>query len=80
MKMNDTLYSILKWGCIIFLPALASLILGLSALYHWEWGEVVYKTILLVDTFLGALIGVAACNYNESKDYEVVEDEEDIEE
>ena len=62
--LPDNLYRFLKWTCIIFLPAVNTLIFSLSSILQWGWGEVAVGVITAVDTFLGALIGVSTLDYN----------------
>lgn len=62
-KLNDGLYFWLKWLCIIVLPALASLIVGLSKIWHFEAvGTSISQTITLIATFLGTILCIS--NYN----------------
>lgn len=64
MIIPDKLYNILKWLCLIFAPALITLISTLFALYHIEGAEIVCGTIAAVATFVGALIGISSVAYN----------------
>ena len=62
-KLNDGLYFWLKWICIIVLPALASLIVGLSKIWEFEaLGTSISQTITLIATFLGTILCIS--NYN----------------
>ena len=62
MKLPNKVYDILKWICLIFAPALITLISTLFALYHIEGAEVVCGTIAAIGTFIGALIGISSIN------------------
>lgn len=64
MIIPDKIYNILKWLCLIFAPALITLISTLFALYHIEGAEIVCGTIAAVATFVGALIGISSVAYN----------------
>lgn len=68
--LPSKLYDWLKWVCVILLPATATLVFSLSAIFHWEWGEIAVGVITAVDTFLGALIGVSTAQYNKNKENE----------
>lgn len=64
MIIPDKIYNILKWLCLIFAPALITLISTLFALYHIEGAEIVCGTIAAIATFIGALIGISSVAYN----------------
>ncbi len=64
MIIPDKIYNILKWLCVIFVPALITLISTLFALYHIEGAEIVCGTIAAIATFIGALIGISSKAYN----------------
>lgn len=67
MKLNNTLYDILKWICLIVLPAIGTLYYALAGIWGFPFGEQVVGTITAVDTFLGALIGISTINYNKEE-------------
>lgn len=64
---NSKIYDVLKWIALIFLPALGALYFGLSQIWGLPYGEEIVGTITLIDTFLGALIGISNINYNKGK-------------
>ena len=64
MIKNSKIYDILKWIALVFLPALGALYFGLSQIWGLPYGEQIVGTITLIDTFLGALIGISNINYN----------------
>lgn len=67
--MNDKLYDILKWVAILFLPALAILIKTVFAIWQIPLGDQISATIIALQVFLGAILGVSSLNYNkEQKD------------
>lgn len=67
MIIPDKIYNVLKWLCLIFAPALITLISTLFALYHIEGAEIVCGTIAAIATFIGALIGISSKAYNNKK-------------
>lgn len=67
MKLSNKLYDILKWIALVVFPALSALYLGLSGIWGFPYGEQVSGTIALVDTFLGALLGISSAQYNKSR-------------
>ena len=76
MKMNDKLYSVLKWLCIIALPAIASFYYMIAEIWKLPYSDEVPRTITGIATLIGALIGVSALSYNENKTIEMNIDEE----
>lgn len=67
MKLNDKIYKVFKWGLIIFIPALITLIGTLGQIYEFDTEKIVL-TISAVSTFLGVITGIS--NYNYTKGVE----------
>lgn len=63
MKLSNNVYNILKWACLIAVPAVITLISTLGTIYGWDTTAIT-ATIGAVATFIGALIGVSNANYN----------------
>ena len=66
MIKNDKVYDILKWVAQIVLPALGTMYAGLAGIWGFPYGEEVMATILTIDTFLGAILGISNSNYKKS--------------
>ncbi len=66
--MSNKTYDILKWIALVLLPALATLYIGLSKFWSLPYPEEISGTIMLVDTFLGALLGISSVQYAKEKD------------
>ena len=64
MKLNDKVYDILKWVAMIVIPALATAYVGLAGIWGWPFANEVAKTAAVVDTLLGALLGISTAQYN----------------
>lgn len=64
MKLSNKVYDILKWVALILLPAVGALYFGLSQIWGFPYGEEIVGTISIIDTFLGALLGISTMNYN----------------
>lgn len=64
MKLSNKVYDILKWIALILLPAVGALYFGLSQIWGFPYGEEIVGTISIIDTFLGALLGISTMNYN----------------
>lgn len=68
MILDDKTYDILKWIAMIFLPALGALYFGLASIWGLPYGEQVVGTITVIDTFLGALLGISSSNYKKQSE------------
>ena len=66
MKLNNRVYSILKWGLIIFIPALITLIGTLGQIYEFDTEKIVL-TISAISTFLGVITGISNYNYKKGE-------------
>lgn len=64
MKLNDKVYDILKYICIIVLPAIGSLYTGLSRIWHFPYAAEIPATVTIVGTFLGAILCISTAQYN----------------
>ena len=62
MQLSDKVYKILKWGLLIFIPALLSLIISLGKIYGFDT-ETITLTISAISTFLGVITGISTYNY-----------------
>lgn len=64
--LDNKTYDVLKWIAMIMLPALGTLYFGLASIWGLPFGEEIVGTITVIDTFLGALLGISTTNYNKS--------------
>lgn len=64
MKISNKAYDILKWVAMIVLPALATLIVAIFKIWNIPYGVEISGTIMAIDTFLGAILGISTYNYN----------------
>ena len=67
MQLNSKLYDILKWVTMIVLPACATAYFGLAGIWGWPYADEVVKTIAVITTLLGALLGISTAQYNKSQ-------------
>lgn len=63
MTMSNKTYDILKFIALKVLPALATLILALGAIWNIPYSEAIAATITAIDTFLGAILGISSNKY-----------------
>jgi len=66
MIFPPAIYDKVKFGVLTVLPAIATLYFTLGSIYDLPAVEQVMATCTALATFLGALIGVSAKNYNKS--------------
>lgn len=67
MKLNDKTYDILSWIGKIVLPALAVLYATLGNTWGLPYVEQIPATIMAVDVFLNALLGISSNAYYKEK-------------
>lgn len=60
---NSKVYDVLKWIALVVLPALSSLYIGLGQFWNIPYPSQIAGTIMLVDAFLGALLGISSIQY-----------------
>ena len=68
--LPDKIYDVLKWICLILLPAAATFYGVISKIWSLPYGTEIPATITALGVFLGALIGVSTRAYNKSLDKE----------
>lgn len=66
--MSNKTYDILKWIALVMLPAASALYFGMSQVWGLPYGEEIVGTISVIDTFLGALLGISNVNYNKQNE------------
>lgn len=65
--MSNKCYDVLKWIALIFLPAVGALYFGLASIWALPYAEEIVGTISVIDTFLGAILGISTLEYNKNK-------------
>ena len=64
MMLNDKVYDVCKFIAQILLPALGTLYFALAGIWGFPYGEQIVGTIMAIDTFLGAILGISSIQYN----------------
>lgn len=64
MILNDRVYDVMKWIAMVCLPAIGTLYFALAGIWGFPYGEQIVGTIMAIDTFLGALLGISSIQYN----------------
>jgi len=73
MKLNDKVYSVLKYLAITGLPTFKIAIPKLFEVWGWQYGEQIGQTLDIVAVALAGLLMISIATYNENK-----EEQEDI--
>lgn len=63
MFLNNKLYNILKWVGQVVLPGTAVLYSAISVIWGFPYTEEIVGTILAVDVFVGAILGISNMQY-----------------
>ena len=75
--MNSRLYDILKWTALVLLPAVAAAYFTLAQIWGLPNAEQIVGTVVVVETFLGAMLQISKKSYDnspKSKDGAVIVD------
>ena len=62
--MSNKMFDVLKWCSILFIPALATLYKGLAVIWGLPFADEIPQTLIVIDTFLGAILGISTIDYN----------------
>lgn len=62
-KLNDTVYTVLKWITLTVIPVSATAYVGLSAIWGWPYADQIAKTSAVICAFLGGLLGISTAQY-----------------
>jgi hypothetical protein len=66
MFFSAKTYEILKWMCLIVLPAFSTAIFTLGEIWGWDNAPLVVGSIGAFNTLLGATLGFSTASYNTS--------------
>lgn len=64
MQFENKVYDVLKWLCLIALPAFALFFKALDGAFGWGCSETVGTVIDAVAMFIGTLIGISTKSFN----------------
>lgn len=68
MRLPDKVYNVLKWICLIALPAISVLYFTLAKIWNLPYEAEIPATINAIAVFIGALIGISQIKYNKDND------------
>lgn len=67
MKLNNNIYDVLKWICMIALPALGVAYVALAGVWGWPYADEIARTVNAVVALLGTLLGISSAQYYKDK-------------
>lgn len=70
MYLDNKLYDVLKWIAQYVLPGSATLYFALASIWSLPNTEAVVGTIMAIDVFLGALLGLSSMEYDKAQQME----------
>lgn len=68
MKMTNKAYDVMKFIAQILLPAIGALYFGLANIWALPYAEEIVGTITVIDTFLGAILGISSAAYKKDQE------------
>lgn len=68
--MSNKTYDILKWIAQILLPAIGTLYFAIAQIWGLPYAEQIVGTIMALDAFLGAVLGVSTKAYKEEQGWQ----------
>ena len=63
---SNKVYDVLKWICMLFLPALALLVQTLFSIWGLPYSEQISYTIVAINAFLSAILGFTTIGYQKN--------------
>lgn len=66
MKLPNKVYDVLKWICLVFLPAAITLFGVIGNTLGLGCTDTVLTIAVAVNTFLGSILGISNVSYNRS--------------
>lgn len=67
MTLPNKVYDVMKWFVILFVPGLATFYSVLAGIWDLPFVDEIPKTLIAIDTFLGAILGISTMTYEQKK-------------
>ena len=64
MKLPDKVYDVMKWVVMLFLPALATLVVAIGKIWGFALAPQISETIVAINAALAMMLGISTINYN----------------
>ena len=79
MKLNDNVYTCLKWLAILVLPASATLVKAVFPVWDLPYADAIAATLTAIAAFIGTIIGISQATISfENRVKKVTTDAEEI--
>ena len=65
MNMPNKVYDVLKFIAQIVLPAIATFYVTIASIWGLPLGDEISRTVMAVDTLLGAVLMISSSKYND---------------
>lgn len=66
MQLKDKVYDVLKWVCMVCIPALTTFYVCLDKVFGWGCAEIVATVSSGLCACIGALIGISTAEYRKT--------------
>ncbi|MCQ2211299.1 MAG: phage holin [Paludibacteraceae bacterium] len=67
MMISNKVYDVMKWFCLVFIPAFITFYGVIGTTCNIPYTEQVLILLSAFDTFFGSILGVSSMKYNEDK-------------
>lgn len=64
MRMSNSTYDVLKWVCMLCLPALSALVASVGVIWGIPYAPQVSDTIVALNAALAMCLGLSSINYH----------------
>lgn len=64
--MSNKTYDVLKWIAQVVIPAVGTLYAAIAGIWGFPYGEAVVGTLMAIDAFLGAILGISTAQYKKN--------------
>lgn len=78
--LSNKVYDILKWVCMVCLPAIGVALISLSKIWGIPYAQQITDTIMVVCTLIGSLLGISSATYYKDLGNGIFDDGEDKDE
>ena len=68
MKMKSEVYDVLKWVCMLFLPAASVLVKTICTIWNLPLGNEISLSITAINVFLASILGISHIQYKNGVD------------
>lgn len=63
--MSNKVYDVLKWICLVFLPAFITFVGVVLNCFNVPYADIILTIAVAFNTFLGSILGISNIRYNQ---------------